>query len=227
MAEEVEKRTPPYIAFKTFENFINGLGETAVPHKVDSSLLRTMSGSARSGLMVSLRYLGLIDENDNTKPALEKLAHSKGDERKAALTELIRGSYRFMTKLDLTRATPAQLADAIGDEGATGGTRDKAVAFFLKAGESAGLAISPHITKRKHAAPANGKPRTKRNVKPAKQTPKGGQKDREDDLDERVTAQSPYEVLMNDIYDPSKMKAGSEEEKAVFTLARFLRSRDA
>jgi hypothetical protein len=36
-----------------------------------------------------------------------------------------------------------------------------------------------------------------------------------------------YDVLMNDIYDPSEMKEGSAEEKAVFTLARYLKSKEA
>lgn len=38
---------------------------------------------------------------------------------------------------------------------------------------------------------------------------------------------SPYEVLMPDIYDPKAMKPNSEEEKAIFTLARYLRSKKA
>ena len=151
MAEQNGKKTPPYIPYATFDNFINGLGESAVPDKIDSSLMRNLSGSARSGLMVALRYLNLIDEDGNTIGPLEKLAKSQGAQRGEILSVVLAAAYSFLGSgdLDLTRATPAQLAEAIGAEGATGGTRDKAVGFFLKAAETAGIPLSPHILKGK------------------------------------------------------------------------------
>ena len=36
---------------------------------------------------------------------------------------------------------------------------------------------------------------------------------------------TPYDVLMHDIYDPAGMPEGSSEEKAVFTLARYLKTK--
>lgn len=159
MAEEESKRTPPYIPYKTFDSTLNGLADSAVPHRLDHTLLHNMSGTTRSGLMVGMRFLGLIDDDNNTKPILEKLAHAKGDARKAMLREIVQNSYGFMGTLDLMRATPGTLAEAVGKEGATGGTREKAVAFFLKVAEAAGIEVSPFILKRKHAPTPNKKPR--------------------------------------------------------------------
>jgi hypothetical protein len=172
MPEQNGKQTPPYIPYATFDNFINGLGESGVPDQIDSSLMRTLSGSARSGLMVTLRYLKLVDEDGNTLATLEKLAKAKDAARAPILKQLLTDAYSFLTsetrRVDISRATPAQLAEAIGEEGAGGGTRDKAVNFFLKAAEAAGMPISPHILKGKHArATPNRRPK-KTSTKPPK-----------------------------------------------------------
>jgi len=53
--------------------------------------MSTLSGSARSGLLVALRFLKLIDENDNTLPALEKLANAKDKEKSKLLETLLKG----------------------------------------------------------------------------------------------------------------------------------------
>src|SRR5437870_3194978 len=168
MAEAEDKRTPPYIPFKTFENFLNGLADTAVPRKIDNSLLRNMSGSARSGLMVALRYLDLIDADGNTHGMLEKVAHAKGDERKQLFLKIFGNAYGFVVRnsIDLKRATPGELTEAMGAEGATGGTRDKAVVFFIKACEASGFELSPHILARKHGG--SGSKRKRATPKPAK-----------------------------------------------------------
>jgi hypothetical protein len=228
MVDQNGRQTPPYISFATFENFINGLNESGVPDKIDSSLMRTLSGSARSGLMVALRYLRLIDEDNITLAALDKLAKAKSADRSGILREILTQAYGFLNKeapLDLGRATPAQLADAIGEEGATGGTRDKAVVFFLKSAEAAGIPISPHILKGKHARSSPTAKRIKRAVgkKPAAK-PSVHSNDNPRDSETRV-ARSPYDVLMNEIYNPAEMKERSAEEKAVFTLARYLKSK--
>jgi hypothetical protein len=152
VADDKDTRTPPYIPYKTFDNFINGLSESGVPHQIDSSLLPKMSGSNRSGLMAALRYLGLTDDNNNTNLALEKLINAKGPQRAAELKQVLQNAYGFLqnNKLDLKRATPALLSDAIEAEGASGGTKIKAVGFFLKAASVAGIEVSPHILNRKH-----------------------------------------------------------------------------
>jgi hypothetical protein len=224
MADASERRIPPYIAFKSFEAFLNGLAGAPIPRKIDGSLLGGMSASTRSGLMMTLRYFALIDDEGNARPALEKLAHATDDGRRQALRELL-SAYRFMGTLDLAHATPAQLAEAIGAEGATGGTREKCVAFFLKAAEAANVAVSAHILKRKHT-PAGRRTRPKRAARPMATAVVGGSKLRHNPLAAEA-ARSAYDVLMKEIYDPKTMKPNSEEEKAVFTLARYLATKRA
>lgn len=224
MAEENGKQTPPYIPYATFDNFLNSLAE-GVPDKIDSSLMRSLSGSTRSGLMVALRFLKLVDEEDNTFAALEKLAKAKDANRGPILRDLMEKSYSFLQQdaeegyLDLTRATPAQLAEAIGEEGASGGTRDKAVNFFLKAAEVAGIPISPHILKRKHAT---GSARRARRSSPKAAKKLAAAPHIETRTD---TARTPYHVLMNEIYNPDDMS--KDQEQAVFTLARYLKTKGA
>jgi hypothetical protein len=219
MAEQNGKQTPPYISFATFDNFINGLGESTVPDKIDSSLMRTLSGSARSGLMVALRYLKLIDEDGNTLPDLEKLAKLQGPERAKALAVVLGGAYGFFRSgnLDLTRATPAQLAEAIGAEGATGGTRDKAVGFFLKAAEAAGMPLSPHITKGKHARAAPAKRAKKQGTSVKK--PKLSDNNADEQLPAIGARKLSEQVLQ--ILDKKDLKP--EVEKAVYVVLKHLR----
>jgi len=218
--EQDGKQTPPYIPYATFDNFINGLGESGVPDQIDSSLMRTLSGSARSGLMVALRYLKLVDENGNTLEALEKLAKAKDAERATVLRALLGNAYGFLrtNRVDVSRATPAQLAEAIGEEGAGGGTRDKAVNFFLKAAEAASMAISPHILKGKHtrATPSRKQPKKISAAKPQKKkveflTPE----------DETGTGGKKLSELVLAILDQDNL--AEDVEQAIWVLLKHLR----
>ena len=85
------------------------------------------------------------------------------------MKQVLQGAYGFLqnSKFDLKRATPALLSDAIEAEGATGGTKIKSVAFFLKAAEEAGIEVSPHILNRKHVGAASPTKRVKRAGKSA------------------------------------------------------------
>jgi hypothetical protein len=220
MPEQAGKQTPPYIPFATFDNFINGLGESGVPDKIDSSLMRSFSGSTRSGLLVTLRYLKLIDENDNTLASLEKLAKSKNDDRATLLRTILVDAYGFLTRVDISRATPAQLAEAIGEEGAGGGTRDKAVNFFLKAAEAAGMPISPHILKGKHARSATPMRRAKRQVsKPTKAKVQRDPPAHNDNDNSAATKKLSEQVLA--ILDQEEL--ADDVEQSVWILLKYLR----
>lgn len=222
MADATPTRTAPYITYSLFDNFISGLSEFTVPPQIDTSLLRNMSGSNQSGLIAALRFLGLTDEKNNTKPGLEKLVHSSGPERADQLRGILTGAYGFLRdgKFDLKRATPAQLAEAIGSEGATGGTRVKSAGFFLKAATAAGLEISPHILKHKHARATPSSKRAKRTAsnKPKNSTPGIGTDD-EDDNDDRSSKKLSELVLA--VLDADDLP--EEVEAAIWTMLKYLR----
>jgi hypothetical protein len=217
MADEKDTKTPPYIPFKTFSSFISSLEESGVPHQIDSSLLPKMSGSNRSGLMGALRYLGLTSDNNNTNLSLEKLVSAKGPQRSAELKQVLQGAYGFLqdNKLDLKRATPALLSDAIEAEGATGGTKIKSVAFFLKAAKEAGIEVSPHILNRKHINAASPTKRVKR----AKSTSGTGVK-----ADQNPMVVTPERKLSEQVLAILDTKGLDKEvEAAVYKVLKHLR----
>lgn len=155
MATEMqEKKSPaPYISWKTFTSFLANI-RGKVPAQVDPSVLRTMSGTARSQLISALRFLDLIENDGTTKERLRKLADSfESEQWKSELQSLIRYSYeRVITDLDLVRATPAMLRERFRNNGGVdGGTIDSAVRFYLSALKEAEIPFSPHLNLKQRA----------------------------------------------------------------------------
>lgn len=165
MATEThEKKAPvPYISWKTFTSFLANI-RGRVPAQIDPSVLRTMSGTARSQLISALRFLDLIEKDGTTKERLRKLADAfESDQWKSELHGLIQYSYeRVITDLDLMRATPAMLRERFRNNGGVdGGTIDSAVRFYLSALKEAEIPFSPHLNLRQRASRAIGpRPRT-------------------------------------------------------------------
>lgn len=140
---------PPYISYKTFWNFIEGLG--VVPPVIDRSIMRNFGGSVQSQLMTSLRYLGLIDVNGKTQERFRLLANSSGSERQEKVRAMLEAAYPFLfdgtNGFDLSTATLRQFTEKFQEAGTKGDTTRKSQKFFLDAAEHAGLEISPHIKK--------------------------------------------------------------------------------
>jgi hypothetical protein len=173
---EERKPLPPYIPFKTLTGFIQKLKDTTVPLRVDSSLMRSYSGSVARQLVAAMKWLGLIDDNGYTKDALTKLVGTYGtDGWGDELGQVIAGTYgEVIGDLDLDKATSAMLAEKFRGVGAEGQVLQKCVTFYLAAMRNAGWAISPHLVeraprqrgdKRRHArrpddAGEDGDPRT-------------------------------------------------------------------
>ena len=179
MTEKPDQKTPPYVGFATFNNFINSLRDTGIPKRIDASIMRNLSGSAQSSLLSALRYFNLIEENGTPKPSFEALITASEKERPTKIRECLTASYPFLASgnFDLGSATPQMLAEALRELGASGGTLDKAVAFFLAAAGAAQVNLSQHITKGRHS---NGNRRRRR---PAAGTQKR-EREREEEADE-------------------------------------------
>lgn len=155
--DKVKAPIPPYVTFKTFYNFTNGLRDHALPLQIDRSLMRNLSGSAQSSLLACLKSLKLVDLNNSPTQEFERLhASSAGSEEyKEALLAIIYKSYAFLAdgSIDIERATGKQLEDKFKDLGVSGGTIVKAYAFFIAISKEAGLKVSNHITAKKPSAP--------------------------------------------------------------------------
>ena len=144
---ETEKKTAPYLPFKTMLSCIESLAPH-VPDTIDKSLFDSQSGAMQSAIMVAFRFLGLIDARGESSAALRKLVdHPEG--RKEELRKLIEQAYPELIALGLAKATPKQLDQAMEQYGVTGSTHQKAVTFFLQAAIFAGIPLSQYITRRK------------------------------------------------------------------------------
>jgi len=136
---------PPYLSFKTFNTFIQGL-KVGIPTRIDRSVLSSMSGAVQGHLMSALRYLGLVSQHAVTTERLAALVNSEGPERERVFSSILKERYPFLfSEFDLQRATTGQLEEAFRKVGASGETIRKCVAFFLAAAKAAGIAVSPHI----------------------------------------------------------------------------------
>lgn len=152
---------PPYLPFKTVQGFVQKLKETTVPERVDSSLLRTYSGSVARKLTVALRFLGLTEDGGRTTEALSRLVKAYGTpEWAVTLSEIISAAYRdIIGNLNIQIATPAQLEERFKTRGAEGSVLQACVGFYVAALKAAGVPLSPHIASKPRARAEKGRGR--------------------------------------------------------------------
>jgi hypothetical protein len=172
--ENISKSKPPYVAYKTFTNFIASLRASGIPDRIDRSVFPGMSGAAQSFLLAALRYLGLISD-EGTPTALLKDLRDNPQNEKAALSKVIKEKYSFIFGggFNIASATDAQLTEKFKEQGLNGSTIVKAVSFFTSLCETAGIQTSPHL-KGKRLASGNGStPRKYKKRKAAGEVPAG------------------------------------------------------
>jgi hypothetical protein len=217
--ERNEKRTlPPYVPYRTFINFLDGLKD-GVPSHIDKSVLKGMSGGMQGWMMSALKTTALIDDEGVPSDLLRKLAASEGPSRTPLLKRLFEHVYGFIREagIDLTTTTPAKVQAAFEERGAKGETVEKCMAFMRALAKDSEVTLSRYLTqaapRRRSAAP---KPRKSNN---------GGQVDEEngehgDGGGDQPQPIKPEEVLL-EILDPDTMT--EEETKAVWTLLLYLK----
>ena len=110
-----------------------------------------LSGSDQTALLIGLRFLGLIeDEDDKTTDLLRGLIEARKtgtDAWKSVLREVITQHYESIvggTNIETT--TKAKIEGCFRDAGvATGQMTTKSIRFYLKAVEQFGGTISPYL----------------------------------------------------------------------------------
>ena len=151
MTNEARKRLPPYISYRTFDNFLNRL-QQQIPSRIDRSYWgETLSGSTGIQLMAAMRFLDLVDANSNPTTRLKALVAARGDLRTLALKEVTLQAYDFITRsrLDLQNATYAQLEEVFKDNfQLTGDVARKCIKFFISIATSSSIPLSPFVTKK-------------------------------------------------------------------------------
>lgn len=145
------KRLPPYVSYRTFCNFTEGL-QAGIPSRFDRSYWGDrLSGSSGTQLMAALRFLGLIDGSGIPTARLRQLATARGERKTEILKELASDAYSFLFRgtLDPQSATYAQLEELFHSNfQLTGDVSRKCIKFFVALASDASLPLSPFITKR-------------------------------------------------------------------------------
>jgi hypothetical protein len=148
---EPAKRVPPYLPFKTFLSSLDALSH-GVPPKLDRTLWRSQSGVTQGLIMNAYRFFGLVedsnlDSSDDSTEYLDQMAKHP-DKRPEVLRLLIEVQYEpIFEKHDLTKMTLKMLEDAFEQAfSVNGGTKQKAITFFLKAAKFADMPLSPYLS---------------------------------------------------------------------------------
>lgn len=151
MVDKSQRRLPPYVSYRTFLNFIDGL-QQRMPARIDRSYWGDMlSGSTGTQLMAALRFLGLIDASGKPTGRLKPLVSAKGEQRRELLKETAYEAFSFVLKssFDPQNATYAQLKEVFHETfQLTEDLSRKCIKFFISLVSDAGIPLSPFITKR-------------------------------------------------------------------------------
>jgi hypothetical protein len=152
------KATLPYPPFSTFCTALEYLRTHGIPDKINASVLPNMSRGMVSHVLLALRFLGLVDEKGGPQPALGQLVGEKT--RRQTLARILPHAYaELFKKVDLAKASPSTLDNALREQNVRGATHQKAKAFLIKAAQFAGLPLSNHLARRtRRTGPRNKGP---------------------------------------------------------------------
>ena len=173
-----KKLLPPYVSYRTFLNFIEGLQQT-IPARIDRSYWGDrLSGSTGTQLVSALRFLDMIDINGFPTAKLRQLVGSKGSQRTELLKQVTHESYSFffLSQVDPQAATYAQLEEAFHDNyQIASDVARKSIKFFIGLAADGGMKLSPFVTKKTrpvHPATSVKKPARTMDKKTGTEIPK-------------------------------------------------------
>jgi len=160
------KRSPPYVSYRTFRNFVDEL-QQGIPARIDRSYWgNRLSGSTGTQLMAALRFLSLIDASGIPTGRLRSLVSAKGAQRTELLRQIASEGFGFLLQdpFDPQTATYAQLEEVFHRTfDLTGDVNRKCIKFFVSLASEAEIPLSPFITKRLRSTRSS--PRTRAIIK--------------------------------------------------------------
>jgi len=197
------QKVPPYVSYKTLENFIDNSLKKGVPGRIDASVYPpSFSGSIKWQLTSALTYLGLINSDGIPENKLDLLVAAAGTEDQQGIWKtIIEDSYGFLlnSNVDLKTMTPSQLREAFEKAGTSGATTAKAIRFFMSVAKAAGIGLSPHV---KAPRPYSGKRAKKTNTG----KPNGDQQPHEGETTHHSTSEKEWNKMLLDkfpTFDPT------------------------
>ena len=151
-SDKGRKSSPPYVSYRTFHNFLDGL-QQGIPARIDRSYWGDRwSGSTGIQLMAALRFLGLTDNNGMPTPKLRQLASAKSAQKAELLKQITYEAFGPVLQqgaFDLGEATYSQLEEAFHNTyQLTGDVSRKCIKFFLLLAGDAGVPLSSFVVRR-------------------------------------------------------------------------------
>ena len=167
MSDDAGTKTPvpPYLAFSTLQGFLESMAAIGLPHQIDKSIMKNMSGANQSWILSCLKFLRLTSDGNKPTENFRQLVSVDGEDRKELMKDIIIEAYSFIFQaagFDIKTATPQQLYDQFDSTGVVGDTKKKSVRFFMNAVKYSGIEISSHlhgIQLRTRSATTNRKPK--------------------------------------------------------------------
>jgi hypothetical protein len=167
--DKEKKRLPPYVSYRTFRNFLDGLQVGGMPARIDRSYWGDrLSGTTGTQLISALRFLNLVDASGLPTNRLKILVAARGPQRNELLRQMTFEAFAPLMKagLDPQNATYSQLEEIFHDNfNLSGDVSRKCIKFFIMLAGDAGVHLSSFITRRLKS------PRTGTNAKNAKKAP--------------------------------------------------------
>lgn len=178
--EDSPKFKMPYLSFKTFKSFLEGLAhnETGLPGKIDRSLLATQSGSVQSSVMNALVFFSLIDLDGRPSAKLRAFVAGDDEVRRGLWSEMWSEAYsEIYQKVEVVNCTEGQFTEAVRSlSGYSGETVRKAIAFYIALSSEAKCEISTYLKPPKRA-PRRPKKRSTPNIQTKVKTDSGASTD--------------------------------------------------
>ncbi|MEC7837836.1 MAG: DUF5343 domain-containing protein [Chloroflexota bacterium] len=141
---------PPYVAFKTFQTFLEFLSD-GMPSRIDRSIwLNRFSGSNGTQLMTAIKFFELVDSDGIPSEDFINLASKDVIVQKKILRKILYKFYSHIFELDLENATKSQFREAFRQFGTKEGVLVKCESFFIQAAKFSDITLSSHILARRH-----------------------------------------------------------------------------
>jgi hypothetical protein len=162
-----EGKAAAYVSWVTFKNSLDKLSE-GMPNRIDKTVFPGLSGGTLVQLLPALKFLGLTRDDGTPTEVLHALVQKNELDRKEQLRQIFHESYPDLFSLDLTKATPSQLAEKMSTHyGVTGSTLLKATRFFLNGAVDLGIPLSKFLATAKGSGNGGTRKRIARKQKPA------------------------------------------------------------
>ena len=148
--KKTKNTIPPYVAFKTFQTFLEFLSE-GMPSRIDRSIwINRFSGSNGTQLMTAVKFFELVDREGVPSEDFNNLISKDINIQKKILRKILYKFYSHIFELDLENATRYQFREAFRKFGTKEGVLIKCESFFIQAAKFSEITLSSHILARRH-----------------------------------------------------------------------------